>query len=151
MDIKTALEKSIQSNQVDMQALILFLVMEKQVLKMDDDAKELDLYFKENNRKRMNQELRAYKQKLKMKYKPNVYKVLTTDRVLYIYAKDAYECNSLASTLSSGVLSIKVSIDNEMLLNGEFEAIKSITRNKQTPFLLGWNRSEQLYKQKRGN
>lgn len=146
MDIKTLLEKAIKAEQVDMQALILFLVMEKQVLNMEDDSKELDLYFKTNNRNRMNKELRDYKRKLQMNYKPNVYKVITDSRTLYVYARDTFECNALAVTLSNEVISINVCVDDEVVKNGIFRTIKDMTKNKETPVLLGSNTSEKNYK-----
>lgn len=44
--------------------LIEFLIFEKKVLTFEDDIKELDLYYKPNNRKRMNKLLLEYKEKL---------------------------------------------------------------------------------------
>ncbi|GGN54966.1 hypothetical protein [Oceanobacillus indicireducens] len=44
--------------------LIEFLVFEKQVLSFESDARELDLYFKPNNRRRMNYLLLEYRQKV---------------------------------------------------------------------------------------
>lgn len=41
--------------------LIEFLVLEKQALTWDDNEKELNLYFKPNNKKRMNKLLLEYK------------------------------------------------------------------------------------------
>ena len=41
--------------------LIEFLIFEKKVLNWDDDKSELDLYFKPNNAKRMNELLLDYK------------------------------------------------------------------------------------------
>lgn len=46
--------------------LIEFLVFEKEVLTFEADIKELDLYYKPNNRKRMNKLLLEYKEKLKL-------------------------------------------------------------------------------------
>lgn len=53
---------------VDLQTLIMFLVFEKQVLTMDDDASELYRYFKKQHNDRMNQELNGYKSKMNIEY-----------------------------------------------------------------------------------
>lgn len=75
MTLKELLEKASKSNFVDLQALIMFLVFEKEVLSLDDDSSELDLYFIEKHNHRMNLELIAYKRKLNMNYSPNVYEI----------------------------------------------------------------------------
>lgn len=63
--------------QTDLIALIMFLVFEKKVLTLDDEAKELDLYFLPKHKERMNHELAAYKEKLSMKYPKALYVVDT--------------------------------------------------------------------------
>lgn len=47
--------------------LIEFLVLEKKVLTWDDDKKELQLYYKPNNKARMNQLLLEYRRKQHVK------------------------------------------------------------------------------------
>lgn len=47
----------------DLENLIEFLLIKKEVIRLDSDVSELDLYFKPNNRKRMNQLLNEYKER----------------------------------------------------------------------------------------
>lgn len=44
--------------------LLEFLVIEKQTVSWDDEEEELDLYFKPNNRPRMNKLLLEYKERM---------------------------------------------------------------------------------------
>lgn len=64
MQIKELYTEAIKGNFEWLALLIEFLVFEKEVLTFEDDYKELDLYFKPNNKKRMNQILLEYKQKI---------------------------------------------------------------------------------------
>lgn len=64
MILKELYEESIKGNHESLSLLIEFLVFEKKVLTFDHDKKELDLYFKPNNRPRMNKLLLEYKSKL---------------------------------------------------------------------------------------
>src|SRR5690625_7833070 len=61
----------------------MFLVFEKKVLSMDDDTKELDLYFLEKHNRRMNKELHAYKKKMNIKYGKRVYEVSNDTKAIY--------------------------------------------------------------------
>ena len=45
MTIKELFEGAIEQKMIDLQALIIFLTLEKKALSMDDSAAELDLYF----------------------------------------------------------------------------------------------------------
>lgn len=146
VDIKTAYAEAVKEDIIDLQALILFLVMEKKTLSMTDHINELDLYFKENNRNRMNQELNKFKKKMKLHYKPKVYKVCTDDRTLYVYANDIHECNYRAARHSNEVKSINVYTALKVVLNGRIRTIKDITTGIKTPALIGSNTLEKNYK-----
>lgn len=61
MDLKEVYTDAIQQEFESLSLLIEFLVLEKKVLTWESDYKELDLYFKPNNKKRMNNLLLDYK------------------------------------------------------------------------------------------
>lgn len=63
--IRDLYEGSIAGGHVSLSLLIEFLVFEKQVLTFDSHKSELDLYFKPNNRARMNSLLLEYRDKMK--------------------------------------------------------------------------------------
>src|SRR5699024_8220420 len=106
---------AIENEMLDLQALIMFLVFEKQVIKMDDDIKELDLFFLSKHKKRMNDELIAYKKKLNMKYKPYVFKVKSKRGTFYIYAKSEKQAKYIATENFIKVDDIKTcDLDKEM-------------------------------------
>src|SRR5699024_6914567 len=94
MTIKELFKQAVEQNLLDLQILIMFLVYEKQVLTMDDDTKELDLYFLEKHHKRMRKLLLEYKAKLKMKEKPCAWKVYTNkNEILYVYTENELQAN----------------------------------------------------------
>ncbi|WP_106494924.1 hypothetical protein [Lentibacillus sp. Marseille-P4043] len=64
MNLKEVYTEAISGEFESLSLLIEFLVFEKQVLTFDDDRKELDLYFKPNNKARMNKLLLEYRTKL---------------------------------------------------------------------------------------
>ena len=63
MKIKEYYLEAIKYNHKSLKYMIEFLVKEKKVLSMEDDESAMDLYFKPNNKERMNKLLREYIQK----------------------------------------------------------------------------------------
>lgn len=127
------------SDYVDLQALIMLLVFEKKVLSMDDDAKELNLYFLPKHKERMNKELRKYKKKLNMKYKPYVFEVKHGDRTTYIYANDEGQARYLAHRNLIKVDEIRTcDLDELVHTNGMNTTFRVLTKNKK-PQILGGN------------
>ncbi|WP_180235215.1 hypothetical protein [Bacillus cereus] len=61
------LEYAIAHGMVTTVALIELLVVERQVLTFTDDVKKLDYYFQDRYRAAMNQHVRAYMEKKKMR------------------------------------------------------------------------------------
>lgn len=64
MKIKEIYSESIKEGFDWLTILIEFLVFEKEVLTFEDESSALDLYFKKNNQKRMNQLLLEYRNEL---------------------------------------------------------------------------------------
>ncbi len=60
MTIRYIYEQSILNKSYWLQKLIEFLIFEKEVIGLEDDKSALDLYFKPNNEKRMNELLIEY-------------------------------------------------------------------------------------------
>lgn len=60
MSIKEVYEAALLEDLFWLQTLIEFLLHEKKVITLDDDESVLNLYFKENNQKRMNDLLLEY-------------------------------------------------------------------------------------------
>src|SRR5690606_10626655 len=98
----------------------MFLVFEKEVLSMDADEKELDLYFLEKHEERMNHELRNYKKKMNMSEKDGTYRVYTKLKTLYVYAKDELQARAYAVSLGyEPIKSEWVMGDELMRFNGQ--------------------------------
>lgn len=62
MNLKELYTEAIQGEYESLTLLIEFLILEKKVLSWESDYKELDLYFKPNNRLRMTKLLKEYEE-----------------------------------------------------------------------------------------
>ena len=117
----------------DLKALILFLVHEKEVHTLEDDSKELELYFLDKHKERMNKELTAYKKKIGLKYGKKVYKFKKNDhQFMYVLAKSIDQAKFLISNYDYNDIKI-CNLDKEMS-NGL--TLREIIKNKQ-PQILG--------------
>lgn len=63
MNLKELYTEAIKERFDSLCLLIEFLILEKKVLSWEDSERELDLYFKPNNHKRMTQLLLEYRRK----------------------------------------------------------------------------------------
>lgn len=144
MSISELLEQAIEKDFIDLQALIMFLVFEKQVLSLQDDTKELDLYFLEKHQERMNKELHAYKKKMQLKEKPSVWKVCTAQgETLYVYTENELQARTYAISLKYEPLKV-VYVPNDILMSvdGMNIEVGKLIEGKKTPNLLGTNKIE---------
>jgi len=124
MRIEELLDQAMENNYTDLQALIMFLVYEKKVLTLEDDTKELDLYFLEKHNKRMNKELIKYKHKINMNYGLNLY-ALTKNRVTtFVVAENARQAIYIAKMPDAKV---KLCTFEELNINGQNVAVKELT------------------------
>lgn len=139
MLVRELFEDANKNDYTDLQALVLFLVFEKGVISMDDDTNKLDLYFLEKHNDRMNKELRSYKQKMNMKYKPQVYEIKPDKgQYVYIYAHNEQQAKFIANKNLIKVNEIRVCDLDELLnLNGKDMTARTIIQNKQAPSILG--------------
>ena len=122
---------------IDLQTLIIFLVFEKQVLSMEDNVKELDLYFLEKHSQRMNKELHAYKKKMNISYGKKVFKVWHENWISYIFAYSLEQAKFIAYQNLVEIESIKeCELDKLMDYKGKYITLETLIKNKQ-PCLLG--------------
>ncbi len=147
MLIKQLLHEAFSEDDINLQALIMFLVFEKQVLSMEDCQSELKLYFLPKHNARMGEELTRYKRKMKMKDNPSCYKVFTNQgETLYTVAQNETQVKALALSLNFDPLEIKFVPSSKMTnFNGEDKPISEVMKNKNVPSLLGVNAVEQKY------
>lgn len=95
MSIKELLDNSIEHKQLDLQVLIMFLALEKQVIDMDGSIDQLDLYFLPQHKERMNKELNDYKEKMNMKYPSSCYIVQTDNGNYLVHVQEQFMINRL--------------------------------------------------------
>ena len=135
MTIEELFGGAIEDELTDLQALIMFLVFEKKVLHMTDDTSELELYYQEKHRKRMNSEISAYKIKMKMDY--GLYAFQINEGEYYISAYNEAQAVYIAQTHYIDVKTIKSFDENtSMEFNGTIITLKSMM---DKPKLLGGN------------
>jgi len=149
VSISELLEQAIEKDFIDLQALIMFLVFEKQVLSLQDDTKELDLYFLEKHQERMNKELHAYKKKMQLKEKPSAWRVYTAQgETLYVYTENEMQARTYAISLKYEPLKVVyVPNDTLMTVDGINIEVSKLIEGKKTPSLLGTNGIEQKYEE----
>lgn len=136
MSIKDFFEQS--SEYKDLQALIMFLVFEKKVLQMSDDAKELDIYFKEKHSVRMNKELASYKKKMSIKYDPYVFELKNGRNMLYVYAHSENQAMFVAAKDFFYADEIRTCDTQELITYcGNDMTFQTMIKDKKAPQILG--------------
>lgn len=104
---------------------------------MDDDQKELELYFLPKHKERMNKELIDYKRKMKMKYGPFVFEVVDGQRVYYVLAFSEKQARFIANNNLINVDEIKTcDLDQLMTLNDVDMTFRTMIKDKK-PCVLG--------------
>jgi len=126
--IKEILDYSIKNKMVDLQALIIFLTLEKKVLTLEDDAAELDLYFLPKHRERMNNLIGEFKKKMNMEYEIYIFKV---NDEIFISGYDYKHAKTIAFSNGIFVKSIEVVDPNMLMWDGERNiSLKDLAKNK---------------------
>src|SRR5690625_4748555 len=130
----------------------MFLVIEKQVLTMDDDKSELDLYFLPKHNDRMEKELTAYKKKINAKERASCFKVYTKQgETLYVYTMTELQASAFIKSLNYEPLKIVYeSGDRLMTFNNVTMKIPEITNGRNAPCIIGANETEQKNECRRG-
>lgn len=137
-----------ESESVDLYALILFLVYEKKVLSFEDTKDKLSYYMQDKYKKSMNRYLNEYKNRFLINYNPSVYEVSTknhhTYQVVYIVAINEKQATSYA--FSKFIIPSEISLcDLDRLMtkfNNKNEPINLTIRQlrdqaKEVPSILG--------------
>ncbi len=147
MLIKQLLHEAFSEEDINLQALIMFLVFEKQVVSMEDHQEELKLYFLPKHNARMGEELTKYKRKMKMKDNPSCYKAFTKQgETLYLAAHHEVQAKAFALSLNYDPLEIKWLPDDYLMAIGSVNVpILELAKKKNPPALLGTNITEQKY------
>ncbi len=147
MSVKELFQSAIEYKQDDLQALIMFLVFEKQVLTMEDSKKELELYYLPKHEERMGKELTAFKRKIKMKNRPSFYKVFTHQgTTIYISAMNETQATRFTLSLNYDPIEMMIVPDDYLMaVNGSVKKIADVLKDEYVPVLLGENNIEQKY------
>ena len=99
MTVEEMLHWATEHENVDLQALIMFLVYEKKTLSLSDHSDKIKFYTQEKFKSRMNDYLSDYKNKLNMQYKANVYSIITQNPnryTIYVVALDEQQAKEWA-------------------------------------------------------
>lgn len=137
MLIKELFEESTKNNYIDLQALIMFLVFEKQVLGMEEDSSSLDKYFLDKHSQKMNKELMSYKQKMKIGYGPQVYELQHNDKKFYILSYSQKQAELIANQNLIKTELIRLCDLNELMsYDGKEMTLKTLIEGKG-PGVLG--------------
>lgn len=138
MDISDLFQYSMEHDFVDLQTLIMFLVFEKEVLKMTDKQEELKLYFMEKHNHRMNKELHAYKQKMNISYGKTVFKMIKGHKFVYISAYNFDQAKFIAERINFEYERIKVcEMDLDMDYDGKNTNLNTIIKEVNADVLGG--------------
>lgn len=92
LTIKELLEGAIEHKLTDLQAMIMFLAFEKQVIDLEGGKNQLDLYLLPKHKERMQHEITQYKKIMNIEYPACFWLVGET----VVYAKDVYQASKLA-------------------------------------------------------
>jgi len=139
MQVKELFERSAKAGYLDLQALIMFLVFEKDVLAMEDSAEKLKVYYQDKHSERMNEELNAYKSKMNMKYDPALYGFNHGGGSTYILAKSVEQAKFIAN--DNGIISSDYEVlGNEELMNydGLDMPVSNLVNNQSIGVLGGY-------------
>lgn len=142
MLIKELLELAMEKEYKDLEYLIMFLVFEKKVLTLNDDTSELDLYFLEKHKERMNKELHAFKKKLNIKSSKRVFEILSGGTVYYILAYSKKQAEYVAYENLIKIEKIEEKHASDLMYNGKVNlTLKELIKDKQTGILGGFDAS----------
>ena len=131
MSIRELFEAALENKLVDLQALIMFVVLEKKVHDWDDDKSVLDIYFLPKHHERMTKLLTEYKKKMKLKSPPSHYEV---NGSIYVYAYDESQARAFCKANGIEVKSIRLLLDDDLFyIDDVLVEISSLTKNKKTP------------------
>lgn len=131
MTIKELFEAALENKDENLQALIMFVVLEKRVHSWDDDISVLNVYFLPKHNKRMTKLINEYKKKMNLKSSPSHYEV---NGSIYVYADDETQARAFCKANGIEVKSIRLLLDDDLFyVDDVLVEIRSLTKNKKAP------------------
>ena len=131
MSIRELFEAALENKFVDLQALIMFVVLEKKVHDWNDDKSVLDVYFLPKHRERMTKLINEYKRKMKLKSSPVHFEI---NNSIYVYADDETQARAFCKANGIVVKSIRLLLDDDLFyVDDVLVKIRSLTKNKKAP------------------
>ena len=131
MTIRELFEAALENKDENLQALIMFVVLEKKVHDWDDDISVLDIYFLPKHNERMTKLLNEYKKKMNLKSSPVHYEINDS---IYVYAYDETQARAFCKANGIEVKSIKLLLDDDLYyVDDVLIEIRSLTKNKKAP------------------
>src|SRR5690606_12033435 len=129
--IRELFEYALKNKDENLQALIMFVVLEKRVHSWDDDKSVLDVYFLPKHRERMTKLINEYKRKMKLKSSPVHFEI---NNSIYVYADDETQARAFCYANGIEVKSIRLLLDDDLFyINDTLVEIRSLTKNKKAP------------------
>lgn len=131
MTIRELFEAALENKDENLQALIMFVVLEKRVHSWDDDKSVLDVYFLPKHRERMTKLINEYKRKMKLKSSPVHFEI---NNSIYVYADDETQARAFCKANGIEVKSIRLLLDDDLFyVDDVLVEIRSLTKNKKAP------------------
>ena len=131
MTIRELFEYALKNKDENLQALIMFVVLEKKVHSWDDDKSVLDIYFLPKHRERMTKLINEYKKKMNLKSSPSHYEV---NGSIYVYADDETQARAFCKANGIEVKSIRLLLDDDLFyIDDALVEVRSLTKNKKAP------------------
>jgi len=129
--LRELFEAALENKDENLQALIMFVVLEKKVHDWNDDKSVLDVYFLPKHRERMTKLINEYKKKMNLKSSPSHYEV---NGSIYIYADDERQVRVFCKANGIEVKSIRLLLDDDLFyVDDVLVEIGSLTKNKKAP------------------
>lgn len=131
MTIRELFEAALENKDENLQALIMFVVLEKRVHSWDDDISVLNVYFLPKHRERMTKLINEYKRKMKLKSSPVHFEI---NNSIYVYAYDETQARAFCKANGIEVKSIRLLLDDDLFyVDDVLVEIRSLTKNKKAP------------------
>lgn len=131
MTLRELFEAALENKDENLQALIMFVVLEKKVHDWNDDKSVLDVYFLPKHRERMAKLINEYKRKMKLKSSPVHFEI---NNSIYVYADDETQARAFCKANGIEVKSIRLLLDDDLFyIDDVLVEISSLTKNKKTP------------------
>lgn len=131
MTIRELFEAALENKDENLQALIMFVVLEKKVHDWNDDKSVLDIYFLPKHNERMTKLINEYKKKMNLKSSPSHYEV---NGSIYVYAYDETQARAFCKANGIEVKSIRLLLDDDLFyVDDALVEVRSLTKNKKAP------------------